>query len=68
VEILPFWYTCTMASKRSTGSSPSENPFAKELEYLYHRLYTVNNLIRTLEDYDRIRPKPAKFTIQEKTA
>jgi hypothetical protein len=57
-----------MPSKRPAGSTAADNRFAEELEYLYKRLYTVNNLIRTLEEYDRHRPKPAHLTIQEKTA
>jgi hypothetical protein len=57
-----------MALKRPAGSSASDNRFAEELDYLYKRLHTVDNLIRTLEDYDRIRPKPAHLRIQEKTA
>lgn len=57
-----------MALKRPAGSVTSENRFAEELDYLYKRLYTVDNLIRTLEEYDRQRPKPAHLTIREKTA
>ena len=57
-----------MALKRPAGSVTLDNRFAEELEYLYKRLYTVDNLIRTLEAYDRQRPKPAHLTIREKTA
>ena len=57
-----------MPLKRPAGSVASDNRFAEELDYLYKRLYTVDNLIRTLEEYDRQRPKHAQLTIREKTA
>jgi hypothetical protein len=54
--------------KTQAGASASDNRFAEELEYLYQRLTTVNNLIRTLEEYDLHRPKPARLPIRERTA
>jgi hypothetical protein len=56
-----------MPAKTPTGTS-SNNRFAEELAYLYQRLSTVDNLIRTLEEYDRLRPRPAQLPIHEKTA
>ena len=41
--------------------------FHQELEYLYRRLSTVNNLIRLLEEYNRFRPQPARLP-RQKTA
>jgi len=40
----------------------------RELAHLYKRLYTVTNLIRTLEEYERVRPRPARLNITEKSA
>jgi hypothetical protein len=40
----------------------------RELAHLYKRLSTVTNLIRSLEEYDRIRPRPARLNITEKSA
>jgi hypothetical protein len=57
-----------MPSKMPTGTSASDNRFAEELAYLYKRLSTVTNLIRTLEEYDRLRPRPAQVSMHEKTA
>jgi hypothetical protein len=57
-----------MTLKISAGTTSSDNRFAEELTYLYKRLSTVNDLIRTLEQYDRLRPKPAELPIREKTA
>jgi hypothetical protein len=57
-----------MPSKMPTGTSASDHRFAEELAYLYKRLSTVNSLIRTLEEYDRLRPRPAELPIREKTA
>ena len=57
-----------MPLKIQAGSVAADHRFAEELEYLYKRLQSVNNLIRTLEEYDRQRPKPARFPITEKTA
>lgn len=39
----------------------------RQLDYLYKRLATVTNLIRSLEEYDLHRPKPT-VVVQEKTA
>ena len=41
--------------------------YSQELEYLYQRLATVDNLIRSLEEYDLHRPKPTKVQ-REKSA
>ena len=49
------------------GSSEPEQEFEQELEYLYKRLSTVDNLIRTLEDYEQYRPKLARLP-KQKTA
>jgi len=57
-----------MPSKMPTGTSASDNRFAEELAYLYKRLSTVTNLIRSLEEYDRLRPRPAQVPMHEKTA
>ena len=40
------------------GSVLPNRQFRKELEYLYARRSAVDTLIRSLEDYDRFRPKP----------
>jgi hypothetical protein len=40
----------------------------RELAYLYKRLSTVTNLIRALEDYERVHPRPARLNITEKSA
>jgi len=37
----------------------------EELEYLYKRLSTVNNLIRALQEYDLYRPKPSQLARQK---
>jgi hypothetical protein len=47
---------------------PAEGKYAQELQYLYRRLHSVENLIRTLEAYDLLRPKPIQIPITEKTA
>jgi len=59
-----------MSMKPQAGNPTIDKRFADELNYLYQRLSTVNNLIRTLEEYDQVRPKPAQmdFPMQEKTA
>ena len=58
-----------MPLMRRAGTAVPDKRFGEELEYLYKRLATVNNLIRTLEEYDQIRPRPAQFQIRvEKTA
>jgi len=44
-----------------------QGEYNQELDYLYRRLATVNNLIRSLEEYERHRPKPAPLA-QEKSA
>ena len=41
--------------------------YNRQLDYLYLRLATVNNLIRSLEEYDLHRPKPAPVP-REKSA
>jgi hypothetical protein len=67
--ITSLWYTCTMPLMRRAGTIVSDKRFGEELEYLYKRLATVNNLIRTLEEYDQNRPRPAQLQIRvEKTA
>ena len=45
----------------------TDEDFQEELEYLYQRLSAVNNLIRSLEQYDKLRPKPAEVA-KEKSA
>ena len=55
-----------MAAHTQAGIRTSDNRFAQELEYLYKRLATVDNLIRTLEDYARVRLEPAHPAVQEK--
>ena len=57
-----------MAQKRRAGSTVTDNRFSEELKYLYKRLATVDNLIRTLEQYDSLRPKLTRLPIEEKTA
>jgi hypothetical protein len=57
-----------MPLKMDTGSSATNRAYIQELKYLQKRLNTLNNLIRTLEQYDRIRPKPAKISLEERSA
>ena len=42
----------------TTGYSSSETEIEQQLQHLYLRLDTVNNLIRCLQDYELRRPKP----------
>ncbi len=44
---------------------PKEDAIQDELKYLYERLSTVNNLIRSLEQYEEVRPKPAPVRKQK---
>lgn len=55
-------------AKNQLGSSPQETRFTEELSYLYKRLETVENLIRTIENYDRLRPKMIPLRPRQKTA
>jgi len=45
-----------------------EDSYDQELTFLYRRLSSVEDLIRTLEEYDRVRPRPTRLPITEKTA
>ena len=54
-----------MAAHTQAGIRTSDNRFAQEFEYLYKRLATVDNLIRTLEDYARVRLEPVP-AVQDK--
>jgi hypothetical protein len=57
-----------MALNTETAHSAGDDRYAQELQYLHERLNTVDNLIRTLEAYDLIRPRPVQFPTREKTA
>jgi hypothetical protein len=48
-------------------SLDNEQAIQEELDYLYRRLSSVNNLIRSLEQYDLLQPKPKELP-QEKSA
>lgn len=56
-----------MLIRNRVGSTATEQEIQRELDYLYNRLHTINNLIRSLEAYDLHRPKPAQIP-REKTA
>ena len=59
-----FWYTCTMLGKKASPMTSIDDPNdRKKLEYLYARRFTLDTLIRTLEQYDRFqakRPEPGE--------
>ena len=57
-----------MGLNSPTAHSEPEDRYAEELQHLYRRLHAVENLIRTLEAYDLLRPKPTQIPIAEKTA
>jgi hypothetical protein len=56
-----------MGSKIQPGLK-LEDGYEQELKYLYWRLSTVNDLIRSLEEYDLLQPKFAQMPVREKTA
>ena len=56
-----------MLLDNANGDSIKDAQMRQELDYLYKRLSTVNNLIRTLEQYDLDRPKPRQLP-REKSA
>jgi hypothetical protein len=49
-----------MLLKNPVGTATTERDTQRELDYLYKRLSTVDELIRSLENYDLHRPKPAQ--------
>jgi hypothetical protein len=55
-----------MSLKNPAVFAEAERDFSRELQYLYLRLAAVTNLIQSLEDYERYRPKPSH--LREKTA
>jgi hypothetical protein len=57
-----------MSLKSQAGRSERDKEQTEELEYLYKRLFTLNNLIRAFEEYDLHRPKASQWSIREKTA
>ena len=57
-----------MHLKSEANFSQREGKYAEELQFLYMRLFAVENLIRAFEEYDRQRLKPSRLTITEKSA
>jgi hypothetical protein len=47
-----------MKVHRLAGKTEVERALKEELEYLYKRLSTINDLIRSLERYDQYRREP----------
>ncbi len=54
--------------KKPSLPATSDIVIRKELEYLYNRRSAVESLIRSLEQYDQYRPKPAEDLRKAKTA
>jgi hypothetical protein len=50
-----------MQGNTGSGSYDAPQPLKKELLHLQKRLETVNHLIRSLQEYDRCKPRAAEL-------